>query len=62
MEWERTMLAIMGLTGLRDSHMCVLAYSRGFALTGVSFREQPSVLYEISGVPCKFSFSTGFSY
>ena len=30
--------AIMGLTGLRDSHMRVLAYSGGFALTGVSFR------------------------
>ena len=34
---------MMGLTGLHDSHMRVLDYSRGFALTGVSFIEHPAV-------------------
>ena len=34
--------------------------NNSFALTGMSFREHP-FLYEMSGAPCKYSFSAGFS-
>ena len=36
------------MTGLRDSHVRVLASMKVFALTGISFREHP-FLYEMSG-------------
>ena len=45
----------MGLTGLRDSHVRVLALVKVFALTSISFREHP-FLYEMSGAPCKMFF------
>ena len=46
----------MGLTGRRDSHVRVLAYNEiSFALTGMSFREQP-FLCEKSGVVGKSFF------
>ena len=47
----------MGLKGLHDSHVRVLV--NVFALTGISLNEHP-FLYEMSGVPCKNSFSAGF--
>ena len=40
--------------------MCVFSLNNSFALTGMSFREH-SFLNEMSGVPCKFPFSAGFS-
>ena len=43
------------MTGLRDSHVRVLASMKVVALTGISFREHP-FLYEMSGAPCKMFF------
>ena len=51
-------MVIMGLTGLRDS--ACFSQNESFALTGMSLRVHP-FLYEMSGAPCKFSFSAGFS-
>ena len=49
-------VAIMGLTGLRDSHVRVLAQMKVFALT-------ENILFpkKIAVSPVKFSFSAGFS-
>ena len=49
------------MTGLRDSHVRVLASMKVVALTGMSSREHP-FLYEMSGSPCKYSFSAGFCH
>ena len=51
---------IMALTGLRDSHVRVLAQIIVLPSQVTSLREHP-FLYEMSGAPCKFAFSAGFS-
>ena len=71
---ERTLLAVLhivlrsfqdggerGNIGVdRPTRLSCACFSlnKSFALTGMSFREHPF----LSGAPCKFSFSSGFSY
>ena len=47
--------SINNMTGLRDSHVRVLASMKVVALTGISFREH-AFLYEMSGTPSKMFF------